>query len=79
MNKPGSRTAVVTLLLLAATMQDTPAREDDFRTKVLPILSARCFECHDGRKNTSGLRLDVRSLAMKGGDTDGTGAIASSR
>jgi hypothetical protein len=39
----------------------------DFGRDVLPILKARCFECHDGRQHKSNLRLDVRDQALRGG------------
>jgi mono/diheme cytochrome c family protein len=41
----------------------------DFARDVRPIFQARCYQCHDGRKHTSGLRLDVRSIALRGGDS----------
>jgi hypothetical protein len=41
----------------------------DYARDILPIFQARCYECHDGRKSKSGLRLDVRSDALRGGDS----------
>ena len=41
----------------------------DFQRDVQPIFENHCFQCHDGRKQTAGLRLDVRSRAMHGGDS----------
>lgn len=41
----------------------------DFARDVLPILKANCYQCHDGRKGRSGLRLDVRSRALRGGES----------
>jgi hypothetical protein len=41
----------------------------DFERDVLPVLKSRCFSCHDARKHQSSLRLDVRSLAFKGGES----------
>jgi hypothetical protein len=41
----------------------------DFARDVLPILKANCYQCHDGRKSKSGLRLDVRSRALRGGES----------
>ena len=41
----------------------------DFERQVLPILTTRCFECHDARKQTAGLRLDARSRAFAGGES----------
>ncbi|HJT75619.1 MAG TPA: PSD1 and planctomycete cytochrome C domain-containing protein, partial [Gemmataceae bacterium] len=41
----------------------------DYARDVLPILQANCYRCHDARKNESGLRLDVRSRALRGGES----------
>ncbi len=40
-----------------------------FERDILPIFQSRCFSCHDGRKQTADYRLDVRSVAMKGGES----------
>lgn len=40
----------------------------DYDTRVRPILSARCFGCHGPRQQQSGLRLDLRQNALRGGD-----------
>ena len=50
----------------------------DFRRDVEPILSARCYSCHGPQSQISGLRLDVREGALKGGDS-GVAAIVSGR
>jgi hypothetical protein len=41
----------------------------DFGRDVLPLFRDRCYQCHDGRKQKSGLRLDVRSAALRGGES----------
>ena len=43
----------------------------DFTTQIQPILSENCYACHgpDETKTEGGLRLDVRELALKGGDS----------
>ena len=41
----------------------------DFSEQVEPILRDRCFACHGGTVQLSGLRLDERSHALKGGDS----------
>lgn len=42
-----------------------------FQQKVLPLLKARCYECHsqNARRLEGGLRLDARPLVLKGGDS----------
>ena len=60
-------------VLLAASA--TAARADgdpnavSFEKDVLPVLKAKCFACHDARKQKAALRLDVRSRAMRGGES----------
>lgn len=40
------------------------------QTSVLPLLEARCFQCHNGTKETKGgLVLTSRASALKGGDS----------
>jgi hypothetical protein len=41
----------------------------DFRRDVLPLLQERCFKCHDARKRTASYRIDVRSSALRGGES----------
>jgi hypothetical protein len=50
-----------------AWAEDRP--KPDFGRDVLPLLRERCFACHDARKHRAGLRLDVRSQALHGGDS----------
>lgn len=54
----------------AETKQPTPAQLTFVRSKVLPLLEARCFECHrDGKKLQGGLLLGSRAAMLKGGDS----------
>jgi mono/diheme cytochrome c family protein len=39
----------------------------DFERDIRPLLHARCIECHGADKQKSGLRLDQKAAAMKGG------------
>ncbi len=55
-------------LLLAAGAHAEPI---DFVRDVRPIFEVHCYDCHSGDQRRSGLRLDVRSAAMKGGDRHG--------
>jgi len=43
----------------------------DFSTEIRPIFEKHCTECHGEKKQKSGLRLDVREAALKGGDSGG--------
>jgi uncharacterized protein len=40
----------------------------DYERDVRPILAEKCFGCHGPRQAQSGLRLDLRQNAMRGGD-----------
>ena len=41
----------------------------DFKSAIQPIFEQRCYECHDKRKQKSGLRLDRKTGAFQGGDS----------
>ena len=41
----------------------------DFTRDIQPILSTHCLKCHGAEKQKGGLRLDVRSAALRGGDS----------
>ena len=59
---PGSSTA--------RAQSSRPAASDvkiDYDQHVKPILAAKCFGCH-GKQQQSGLRLDRRQPALRGGD-----------
>jgi mono/diheme cytochrome c family protein len=50
---------------------ETPADTVDFQRQVQPILAEHCAQCHGRDEGTreAGLRLDIRELALKGGDS----------
>ncbi len=41
----------------------------DFGNEVRPILERSCFGCHGPEKQKSGYRLDIRDVALRGGDS----------
>lgn len=57
---------------VSAAVLDSPS----FEKEILPILKERCYQCHDGKKSKSGLRLDVRSKARAGGESGKVGIVA---
>lgn len=59
--------------LAAATASAEPV---DFVRDVRPILQKHCYECHAGEVRKSGLRLDVRSEALQGGEIYGAAIVA---
>lgn len=59
----------IILLLAAKTVQ--AAAPVDFQREVQPILAEHCLQCHgvDAADRKSGLRLDLRDAAVKGGES----------
>jgi Protein of unknown function (DUF1553)/Protein of unknown function (DUF1549)/Planctomycete cytochrome C len=43
----------------------------DFVRDVRPIFEKHCYDCHSATEQESGLRLDAKALAFKGGDNHG--------
>ena len=63
--------AVVGTAALLATLPALQAADRaDFVRDVRPIFEKHCYECHGETKQKSGLRLDIRSEAFKGGDNN---------
>lgn len=60
----------------AAELPPAAGRTVDFAKDVQPIFAQRCYECHDGKKSKSDLRLDVRENAMKGGESGKAAIVA---
>ena len=56
-------------LLAAAALAVTAHGEVDFARDVRPILEKSCLGCHGPEKQKSGYRLDVRDVALKGGES----------
>jgi hypothetical protein len=44
------------------------AERVDYLTQIKPILAGRCYACHSGLRQRSGLRLDTAALLIQGGD-----------
>jgi mono/diheme cytochrome c family protein len=55
----------------AADLPPPAAHPVDFVKDIQPILSTACLKCHGPEKQKNGFRVDVKSVAMKGGDTYG--------
>lgn len=51
--------------LIASSALATPV---DFVRDVQPVFKQHCISCHGEKKQKSGLRLDIKSEALKGGD-----------
>ncbi len=57
------------LVVCATRASVFAAGEIDYVRDVKPILKMHCFRCHGPLKAESGLRLDTKALAPKGGDS----------
>ncbi len=62
--------------LFAAAPFGFAAEPVDFVRSVRPILQQHCYRCHGDEKQKSGLRLDIKSEALKGGDSYGPSIVA---
>lgn len=47
----------------------------DYVDQVRPILQRHCYQCHGEQAQRSGLRLDIKSEAFKGGELFGPGIV----
>ena len=47
-----------------------PLAENYFTSEILPILEAKCFECHNATKQDGRLRLDRREDCLLGGESE---------
>lgn len=71
-----SVSVIVGTLLAAASIfaaespetHSSPSARVDFERDVLPLLKTRCGKCHGPKRQESNYRLDVRDIALKGGD-----------
>ena len=55
--------------LFAADLPPAASRPVDFVQDIQPIFAEHCASCHGPDKQKSGYRLDVREVALKGGDS----------
>jgi mono/diheme cytochrome c family protein len=63
--------APVLMFAVSAGAADLPKPHDsavEYQRDIAPILSEHCIGCHGAKKQKGGLRLDVGSLALAGGD-----------
>jgi len=63
------------LLIMLAGLPVMSRGQVDFVRDVRPIFEAHCQDCHGAEKKKSGLRLDVKEAALKGGDNHGPDII----
>ncbi len=61
------------MLMTLAVASTAPAHGNDaetfFETRIRPVLATKCFKCHGGETDSSGLRVDSREALLQGGDS----------
>ena len=63
-------TILMAVLVLAANVgNDVDAAGPDFQQEVVPLLAARCLECHSGVSPEAGLDLSTQAGTTRGGDS----------
>ena len=65
----GPEQASVDGALASAASNDSAAPSDAFSDHVLPILRARCFECHNSKKRAGKLNLETPLGVVRGGES----------
>src|SRR5262245_61648424 len=62
---------VLAALAVSGVYSQKPADAEFFEKRMRPVLNARCYGCHSGAAKAvqSGLLLDSREGARKGGDS----------
>src|SRR5262249_562313 len=61
--------ALFVSLIQADDLPPPAARDVEFARDIRPVLTRACFSCHGPEKQRSGLRLDRKADALKGGDS----------
>ena len=62
-------TCFFTGVILFAASSALRAEDVDFKRDIAPILEERCWYCHGEDEQESNLRLDLRPVMLKGGDS----------
>lgn len=62
---------LICVVLIAAfvLLEQGRAGAIEFESQVRPLLKQHCVKCHGSTKQASGLRLDARQFALRGGDS----------
>lgn len=64
-----SRWFVLAVVIASIRATCAQAAPPDFERDVLPIFRRSCYECHGPKEQISSFRLDVRDVALRGGDS----------
>ena len=68
-HSPFHRFLAGVVVALFASLFSVPAASPDYLKDIQPLLAERCYQCHGLEKQKGGLRLDVKSKALEGGDS----------
>ena len=71
-----SALAAAAAISLTASCLALGADTPDFVRDIRPLLERSCLGCHSGEAAKSGLRLDIRTEAFRGGDGHGAAIVA---
>jgi len=63
-----TRFQILTFAVLLISALPARAADIDFQRDIQPIFAKHCYSCHGSEKQKGGLRLDVKSAAVHGGD-----------
>jgi uncharacterized protein DUF1553/uncharacterized protein DUF1549/cytochrome c len=66
-NLKGAVCLTAFLIFFMALSQVEAQQALDFKRDIQPIFADRCYQCHSAKKASGQLRLDAKTLAMKGG------------
>jgi Protein of unknown function (DUF1553)/Protein of unknown function (DUF1549)/Planctomycete cytochrome C len=70
-----SAIAAAAVIFFAAPSLALGAAPPDFVRDIRPLLERSCIGCHSGEEAKSGLRLDIRAAAFRGGDGQGAAIV----
>ena len=65
--KRGHCVGILLAVLILGSVRPLAAADVEFDRDIQPIFQQHCLKCHSGHQPASGLRLDLRSEAQKGG------------
>ena len=60
---------------VADVLPKATAQRIDFIRDIQPLFTQHCLSCHGPEKQKNGYRVDVKAVAIKGGDTHGTAIV----
>ena len=63
------RSLILLGLFVASMAAPAWSAPPDYARDVRPIFEKHCYACHGPTKQTSGYRLDIREIALKGGES----------